>query len=168
MAKKEEDYRVTRGKALIAEKKRVAANPQKGVKLPSKKNVVSAAKQIGGAALTIAGPGKAIKTVQTAAKAVKAGKAAKAATAAKQTAFKAGQAKTLADKAKLEKLANAIKDYEKRIAANKDAIKKLDLGPKQRPEAGKQFRDMTQGIKDTEKALKEAKIQYMGLKNSWK
>jgi hypothetical protein len=93
---------------------------------------------------------------------------AKTASAAKQAALKAGQTKTLADKAKLDKLASAIKDYEKRIASNKDAIKKLDLGPKQRPDAGKQFRDMTQGIKDTEKLLKEAKIQYMGLKNPWK
>lgn len=43
MAKKEQDYRVTRGKALIAEKKRVAANPQKSVGLPSKKNMKNAA-----------------------------------------------------------------------------------------------------------------------------
>lgn len=162
--KKEVDYRS--GSALL--KKQLAERSGKPVVLPSKKKVVSAAKQIGGAALTIAGPGKAVKGVQAVVKATKAAKTAKAANAAKQAAFKAGQAKTVADKAKLEKLANAIKDYEKRIASNKDAIKKLDLGPKQRPDASKQFRDMTQGIKDTEKALKEAKIQYMGLKNSWK
>jgi hypothetical protein len=78
MAKKPEDYRVTRGKAMIAEKKRVAANPQKGVGLPSKKNVVNAAKQIGGAALMIAGPGKVVKGVQAATKVAKAAKAAKA------------------------------------------------------------------------------------------
>ena len=80
MAKKPEDYRVTRGKALIAERKRAAANPQKGVGLPSKKNVVNAAKQIGGAALMIAGPGKVVKGVQLASKVAKAAKTAKAAT----------------------------------------------------------------------------------------
>ncbi len=38
-APKKEDYRVTRGKALEAEKKRAAANPNKKVVLPSKENI---------------------------------------------------------------------------------------------------------------------------------
>lgn len=38
-APKKEDYRVTRGKALEAEKKRAAANPNKKVVLPSKENM---------------------------------------------------------------------------------------------------------------------------------
>jgi hypothetical protein len=125
-------------------------------------------KRLGQGALIAASLTPVGRGVKIASTAVKAGKAVKTANIAKQSALKAGQSKTLADKAKLEKLASAIKDYEKRIASNKDAIKKLDLGPKQRPDASKQFRDMTQGIKDTEKALKEAKIQYMGLKNPWK
>ncbi len=75
MAKKPEDYRITRGKALIAEKKRVAANPQKGIGLPSRKNVTNAVKQIGGAVLTIAGPGKVVKGVRAASKIAIAGRA---------------------------------------------------------------------------------------------
>ena len=67
-----EDYRITRGKALIVEKKRVAKNPQKNIGLPSKKNVVGAAKQIGGALLLIAGPGKVVKGAKVAAKGAKA------------------------------------------------------------------------------------------------
>lgn len=69
MAAKKEDYRVTRGKALEAEKKRVAANPNKKVVLPSKENM----KNVVGLALTVAGPGKVVKGAQLAAKAVKAG-----------------------------------------------------------------------------------------------
>lgn len=52
-----EDYRVTRGKALIAEKKRAAKNPQKGVGLPSRANVANAV----GTLATVVGPGKYIK-----------------------------------------------------------------------------------------------------------
>jgi hypothetical protein len=64
--KKETDYRA--GSALL--KKQLAARSGKPVGLPSKKNVVSAAKQIGGAALLIAGPGKVVKGAQAGAKAV--------------------------------------------------------------------------------------------------
>ena len=107
MAKKEEDYRVTRGKALIAEKKRVAANPQKGVGLPSKKNVVNAAKQIGGVVLTVAGPGKVVKGVQAAAKVAKAVNTAKAGSkalkAAQGPSLAKGAAKTAASSGKYER-----------------------------------------------------------------
>jgi hypothetical protein len=78
--KKETDYRS--GSALL--KKQLAARSGKPVVLPSKKNVVNAAKQIGGAALTVAGPGKivkvakAVKAVQAASKAKKADNVAKA------------------------------------------------------------------------------------------
>ena len=64
--KKEVDYRS--GSALL--KKQLAERSGKPVVLPSKKKVVSAAKQIGGAALLIAGPGKVVKGVQAGAKAV--------------------------------------------------------------------------------------------------
>jgi hypothetical protein len=64
--KKETDYRA--GSALL--KKQLAARAGKPVGLPSKKNVISAAKQIGGAALLIAGPGKVVKGAQAGAKAV--------------------------------------------------------------------------------------------------
>lgn len=73
--KKEVDYRS--GSALL--KKQLAERSGKPVVLPSKKKVVSAAKQIGGAALVIAGPGKAVKGVQAVVKAAKSAKAAKAA-----------------------------------------------------------------------------------------
>jgi hypothetical protein len=73
--KKETDYRA--GSALL--KKQLAERSGKPVVLPSKKNVVNAAKQIGGAALTIAGPGKVVKGVQAVAKVAKAAKTAKAA-----------------------------------------------------------------------------------------
>lgn len=69
MAAKKEDYRITRGKALEAEKKRVAANSNKKVVLPSKENM----KNVVGLALTVAGPGKVVKGAQLAAKVVKAG-----------------------------------------------------------------------------------------------
>ena len=72
--KKETDYRA--GSALL--KKQLAERAGKPVGLPSKKNVVNAAKQIGGAALTIAGPGKIVKGVQAAAKVAKVAKAANA------------------------------------------------------------------------------------------
>jgi hypothetical protein len=64
--KKETDYRS--GSALL--KKQLAERAGKPVGLPSKKNVINAAKQIGGAALLIAGPGKAVKGAQAGAKAV--------------------------------------------------------------------------------------------------
>ena len=73
--KKEVDYRS--GSALL--KKQLAERSGKPVVLPSKKKVVSAAKQIGGAALAIAGPGKVVKGVQAVAKVAKAAKTAKAA-----------------------------------------------------------------------------------------
>lgn len=114
----------------------------------------------------------AAKLAIKAAKATKAAKTAKSANAARQTAekakFKAGQEATVANKAKMEKLASTIKDYETRIANNKEAIKKLDLSRTGPRSAKSNYEKMTQGIKDIEKDLKEAKIQYMGLKNPWK
>jgi hypothetical protein len=89
-APKKEDYRVTRGKALIAEKKRVAANPNKKVVLPSKENV----KRVAGLALAVAGPGKVVKGAQLAAKAVKAGSEGRAVA----RGLKAAQGKSLAPK----------------------------------------------------------------------
>jgi hypothetical protein len=74
--KKETDYRS--GSALL--KKQLAERAGKPVGLPSKKNVVNAVKQIGGAAITIAGPGKVVKGVQAAAKVAKTAKAAKQST----------------------------------------------------------------------------------------
>lgn len=71
--KKETDYRS--GSALL--KKQLAERAGKPVGLPSKKNVVNAVKQIGGAAITIAGPGKVVKGVQAAAKVAKSAKTAK-------------------------------------------------------------------------------------------
>ena len=87
---KQEDYRVTRGKALIAEKKRVAANPNKKVVLPSKEN----AKRVAGLVLAVAGPGKLVKNAQLAAKIVKAGSEGRAVA----RGLKAAQGKSLAPK----------------------------------------------------------------------
>jgi hypothetical protein len=71
--KKETDYRA--GSALL--KKQLAERAGKPVGLPSKKNVVNAAKQIGGAVAVAVGPGKIVKGVQAAAKVAKTAKAAK-------------------------------------------------------------------------------------------
>ena len=90
MAAKKEDYRITRGKALEAEKKRVAANPNKKIVLPSKENM----KNVVGLALTVAGPGKVVKGAQLAAKAVKAGSEGRAVA----RGLKAAQGKSLAPK----------------------------------------------------------------------
>ena len=90
--KKETDYRS--GSALL--KKQLAERAGKPVGLPSKKNVVNAVKQIGGAAITIAGPGKVVKGVQAAAKVAKAANATKAGS----KALKAAQGPSLAKGAK--------------------------------------------------------------------
>ena len=111
MAKKPEDYRITRGKALIAEKKRVAANPQKGIGLPSRKNVTNAVKQIGGAVLTIAGPGKVVKGVRAAYKIANARKVATAIGRARSNS--AAASKMVAQKASLAKRQQLIAAQDK-------------------------------------------------------
>ena len=117
---------------------------------------------------TVAGPGKAIKVASKAVKTAKAVKAASKVKNTKEVSLEAGRAATVANKAKMEKLASTIKEYETRISNNKEAIKKLDLSRTGPRSAVSNYEKMTQGIKDTEKALKEAKIQYIGLKNPWK
>jgi ribosome-binding protein aMBF1 (putative translation factor) len=134
----------------------------------NKSNLKNAATTV----LTVVGPGKFVKAASAASKTVKTAKATKAAGKARsvrEASLEAGRARTIANKAKMDKLASTIKDYETRIARNKEGIKKLDLSPKGTTAiAQRNYRDMTQGIKDIEKSLKEAKIQYMGLKNPWK
>ena len=156
MAKKEEDYRVTRGKALIAEKKRVAANPQKGVGLPSKKNVVNAAKQIGGVVLTVAGPGKVVKGVQAAAKVAKAVNTAKAGS----KALKAAQGPSLAKGAK--KIEASSGAYERAIVKMK-AQDNMILGDSRKAAYGKAAKASdaarVKDIAESKKILARAKAE---------
>jgi predicted RNase H-like nuclease (RuvC/YqgF family) len=137
--------------------------------LPStttKKQLRGTAKKAAVIAATVAGPGKVVKAASKVVKTAKAAKAAGKAKTAKEAQLQAQRAKTVANKAKMDKLASTIKDYETRIANNKEAIKKLDLSPRgTTARAEKAYRDMTQGIKDVEKSLKEAKTQYLVLKN---
>jgi hypothetical protein len=109
-APKKEDYRVTRGKALIAEKKRAAANPNKKVVLPSKEN----AKRVAGLALAVAGPGKVVKGAQLAAKAVKAGSEGRAVArglkAANKPTNKVGTKSDRSDRRVFQGQANFIKN----------------------------------------------------------
>ena len=120
--KKETDYRS--GSALL--KKQLAARSGKSVVLPSKKNVVSAAKQIGGAALMIAGPGKVVKGVQAAAKVAKAGSSARA--------LKAAQGPSLAKGAK--KIDASSGAYERAIVKMK-AQDNMILGDSKKVAYGK-------------------------------
>jgi len=129
-APKKEDYRVTRGKALIAEKKRVAANPNKKVVLPSKEN----AKRVAGLALTVAGPGKVVKGAQLAVKAVKGAKAAKATTKANQLArdskLATQQKATTTRKTDMSSLEKQIKETEARIKGNSQRAAELAKKPR--------------------------------------
>ena len=71
-APKKEDYRVTRGKTLEAEKKRAAANPNKKVVLPSKenmKNVAALAATIGLNAIPTIRAAKVVSSFVSASKA---------------------------------------------------------------------------------------------------
>jgi hypothetical protein len=139
--------------------------------LPStttKKQLRGTAKKAAIIAATVAGPGKVVKVASKAVKTAKATKAAGKARSVREASLEAGRARTIANKAKMDKLASTIKDYETRIANNKEAIKKLDLSRTGPRSAVSNYEKMTQGIKDIEKSLKEAKIQYIGLKNPWK
>jgi hypothetical protein len=144
-APKKEDYRVTRGKALEAEKKRVAANPNKKVVLPSKENV----KKVAGLALAVAGPGKVVKGAQLAAKAVKAGSEGRAVArglkAAQGPSLAKGAAKTAASSGKYERNiakitaeSNIKKGLSKKEAYAK-AAKTMDIGYSKSVEASKKL-----------------------------
>lgn len=89
-APKKEDYRVTRGKALIAEKKRAAANPNKKVVLPSKQNIKNVAALAGTIALNAIPVGRAAKVVSSFASASKATKLASGASKIKTRTFTQG------------------------------------------------------------------------------
>ena len=130
---KKEDYRVTRGKALIAEKKRVAANPNKKVVLPSKQNM----KNVAGLALTVAGPGKVVKGAKLAVKAVKTVQAAKAAKATTKAGQLARDAKLVAQrkatttrKTDMSSLQKQIAETEARIKGNAQRAAELAKKPK--------------------------------------
>jgi hypothetical protein len=105
--KKETDYRSS--SALL--KKQLAARSGKSVVLPSRKNVTNAVKQIGGAALTIAGPGKVVKGVQAASKIANARKVATATGRARSNS--AAASKMVAQKASLAKRQQLIAAQDK-------------------------------------------------------
>lgn len=166
MAAKKEDYRVTRGKALEAEKKRVAANPNKKVVLPSKENM----KKVAGLALTVAGPGKVVKGAQLAVKTVQAAKAAKATTKAGQLArdakLVAQRKATTTRKTDMSSLEKQIKETEARIKGNAQRAAELAKKPKA-PGAP----DRTSSILDANKKLtadlKKMRQTYQDTKITW-
>jgi hypothetical protein len=164
--KNEYDYRA--GSALL--KKQLADRAGKPVVLPSKKNVTRAAKQIGGAVLTIAGPGKVVKGVQLTAKAIKAAKAAKAAAKTKPTPaskITAQQKATTANKSRMSALEKQIKETEAQIKAN--AKRAAELAKK--PKAPGAPSDRELGLLDANKRLaaelKKIRQAYSDAKNTW-
>lgn len=101
-----EDYRVTRGKALIAEKKRAAKNPQKGVGLPSRANVANAV----GTLATVVGPGKYLKGARLARRLVGGSKTASRLQKASGNPIHASKMKTKQEVAQLAKNTKAMQD----------------------------------------------------------
>ena len=168
MASKKNEYDYRSGSALL--KKQLAARAGKPVVLPSRKNVTSAAKQIGGAVLTIAGPGKVVKGVQLTAKAIKGAKAAKAAAKMKPTPaskLAAQQKATTANQARMSALEKQIKETEAQIRAN--AKRAAELAKK--PKAPGAPSDRELGLLDANKRLaaelKKIRQAYMDSKNTW-